>query len=116
MAARRVRQAEYRAHRALIRAGFTDPATASVVLRQVQVLTMTAVLARLDYHTPHAAQAAIANLIVSPPAATPRPGTGYPPPRTAPPKGTRYRSPRHRARSTAIRRTAFTMPTTTTPS
>lgn len=74
MAARRIRKAEHRAHLALTRAGFTDPATASAVLRQVQVLTMTPVLARLDYRTPDAAQAAIANLIASPPAAEPGPG------------------------------------------
>ena len=70
-AARRIRQAEHRAHRALTRAGFADPATATAVLRQVQVLTMTAALARLDYHTPDAAQAAIANLITAPSAANP---------------------------------------------
>jgi len=75
MAARRVRQAEHRAHRALTRAGFADPGTAVAVLRQVQVLTMTTALARLDYHTPDAAQAAIANLITSPSAAKPWPGT-----------------------------------------
>jgi hypothetical protein len=69
------RQAEHRAHRALARAGFADPATATAILRQVQVLTITAALARLDYHTPGAAQAAIANLITSPPSANPRPGT-----------------------------------------
>ena len=69
MAARRVRKAEHRAHHALTRAGFADPATATAVLRQVQVLTVTTALARLDYHTPDAAQAAIANLIGSPSAA-----------------------------------------------
>ena len=51
MAARRIRRAEHRAHRALTRAGFADPATAAAVLRQVQVLTMTTALARLDYRT-----------------------------------------------------------------
>ena len=75
MAARRVRRAERRAHRALTRAGFADPATATAVLRQVQVLTMTAALARLDYHTPDAAQAAIANLITASSVANPRPDT-----------------------------------------
>jgi Protein of unknown function (DUF2637) len=75
MAARRIRQAEHRAHRALTRAGFADPAVAVAVLRQVQVLTMTTELARLDYHTPDAAQAAIASLIGSPSAATPGSGT-----------------------------------------
>ena len=82
LAARRVRRAERRAHRALTRAGFTDPATATAVLRQVQVLTMTAVLAGLDYRTADAAQAAIASLIAPPVAARPEPGTaaqaGYP--------------------------------------
>ena len=73
MAAWRIRQAEHRAHRALIRSGFAEPATATAVLRQVQVLTMTTGLARLDYHTPDAARAAIASLITSPPAAAPRP-------------------------------------------
>jgi hypothetical protein len=76
VAARRVRKAERRAHRALTRAGFADPATATAILRQVQVLIMTAALARLDYHTPDAAQAAIANLIGSPPAAKPGSDTG----------------------------------------
>jgi hypothetical protein len=76
MATHRIRQAEHRAHRALARAGFADPATAIAVLRQVQVLTMTAALARLDYRTPDAAQAAIANLIASPPAAKAEPGIG----------------------------------------
>ena len=66
VAARRIRRAEHRAHRALTRAGFADPATATAVLRQVQVLTMTTTLARLDYRTADAAQAAIANLITSP--------------------------------------------------
>jgi hypothetical protein len=74
MAARRIRQAEHRAHRALARAGFADPAVAVAVLRQVQVLTMTTELARLNYHTPDAAQAAIANLITAPAAAKPQSG------------------------------------------
>ena len=65
-AARRIRRAERRAHSALTRAGFADPAVAAAVLRQVQVLTMTAALARLDYRTADAAQAAIASLIASP--------------------------------------------------
>ena len=76
LAARRIRRAEHRAHGALTRAGFADPAIAVAVLRQVQVLTMTAALARLDYHTADAAQAAIANLIASPAAAKPGPDTG----------------------------------------
>jgi Protein of unknown function (DUF2637) len=82
LAACRIRRAEHRAHRALTRAGFADPATATAVLRQVQVLTMTAALARLDYHTADAAQAAITNLIAAPAAAEPGSGTaartGYP--------------------------------------
>jgi len=76
LATRRIRQAEYRAHGALTRAGFADPAIAVAVLRQVQVLTMTAALARLDYRTADAAQAAITNLIASPVAAKPGPDTG----------------------------------------
>jgi Protein of unknown function (DUF2637) len=76
LAARRVRRAEHRAHGALTRAGFADPPLAVAVLRQVQVLTMTTALARLDYRTANAAQAAIANLIVSPAAAQPGPDTG----------------------------------------
>jgi len=78
LAARRVRRAEHRAHRALTRAGFADPAIAVAVLRQVQVLTMTAALARLDYRTADAAQAAITNLIATPAAAKPGPGTAAP--------------------------------------
>jgi hypothetical protein len=66
LAARRVHRAERRAHRALARVGFADPAIAAAVLRQVQVLTMTATMATLDYRTADAAQAAIANLIASP--------------------------------------------------
>ena len=64
-AARRARLAERRAHAALIRAGFADHAIAAQVLRQVQVLTRTRDLARLDYTTAEAAQAAIAALITS---------------------------------------------------
>jgi Protein of unknown function (DUF2637) len=63
LAARRIRRAERKAHHALARAGFADPAVAAAVLREVQVLTMTATLARLDYRTADAARAAIANLI-----------------------------------------------------
>jgi hypothetical protein len=74
MAARRARLAEHRAHAALIRAGFADQAIAAQVLRQVQVLTRTRDLARLDYTTAEAARAAIAALITSgPPAAPPGP-------------------------------------------
>jgi len=75
LAARRIRRAERRAHRALTCAGFADPATATAVLRQVQVLTMTAALARLEYHTADAARAAIASLIAAPAAAKPGSGT-----------------------------------------
>jgi hypothetical protein len=69
--ARRVHAAERRAHAALIRSGFDDPAIAIDVLRQVQVLTRTAHLALLDYTTAGPAQDAIANLIIAerPPAA-----------------------------------------------
>jgi hypothetical protein len=70
---RRVRWSERRAHGALARAGFADPAIAAAVLRQVQVLTSTVALARLDYRTPDAAQAAIGNLIASPVVAKPEP-------------------------------------------
>ena len=52
MAARRARLAEHRAHAALIRAGFADQAIAAQVLRQVQVLTRTRDLARLDSPPP----------------------------------------------------------------
>src|SRR5690242_17883931 len=41
------------------RAGFTEPLIAFAVLRQVQVMTQTATLARLDYSTADAARAAI---------------------------------------------------------
>ena len=69
LAAHRVRRAERRAQSALARAGFADPAVAAVVLRHVQVLTMTAALARLDYRTADAAHAAIASLIGAAPGA-----------------------------------------------
>jgi len=78
LAARRVRRAERRAHGALIRAGFTEPLIAFAVLRQVQVMTQTATLARLDYGTADAAQAAIANLISSPPATVAVPDPAHP--------------------------------------
>lgn len=65
LAARRVRAAERRAHAALIRTGFDDPAIAVDVLRQVQVLTRTAHLALLDYSTAEPAQDAIASLITA---------------------------------------------------
>ena len=44
LAKRHIRRTERRAHRALTRAGFADPAIAAAVLRQVQVLTMTTML------------------------------------------------------------------------
>ncbi len=77
-AARRIRRAERRAQSALTRAGFTDPAVAAAVLGQVQVLAMTATLARLDYSSADAGQAAIASLITSPAPAAPGPDTDAP--------------------------------------
>jgi hypothetical protein len=74
LAARRVRRAERRAQGALARAGFADPAVAAAVLRHVQVLTMTAALARLDYRTADAAYAVIASLIGAPAGSAPAPG------------------------------------------
>jgi hypothetical protein len=50
--ARRIRRAHRRAQAALARAGFADASIAADVLRHVQVLTMTARLASLDYTTP----------------------------------------------------------------
>jgi hypothetical protein len=78
LTARRIRRAERRACGALIRAGFTEPLIALAVLRQVQVMTQTATLARLDYGTADAAHAAIASLISSAPAAAPAPDPGHP--------------------------------------
>ncbi len=86
MAARPARLAEHRAHAALIRAGFADQATAAQVLRQVQVLTRTRDLARLDYTTAGAAQAAIASLITSGAPVTP-PGPPVMPAGSATPGG-----------------------------
>ena len=74
LADRHARIAERRAHAALIRAGFSDPAVAADVLRQVQVLTRTAYLARLDYTTAEPARDAIASLIT----AGPPPGPASP--------------------------------------
>jgi len=74
LADRHARIAERRAHAALIRAGFSDPAAAADVLRQVQVLTRTAYLARLDYTTAEPARDAIASLIT----AGPPPGPASP--------------------------------------
>jgi len=70
----RIRLAEHRAHAALTRAGFANPVTAAEVLRQVQVLTLTPELAKLNYATADAAQVAIANLISPAPAAIQSPG------------------------------------------
>src|SRR6266576_2248342 len=78
LTARRIRRAERRAYGALIRAGFTEPLIAYAVLRQVQVMTQTATLARLDYRTADAAHAAIANLISSAPATAPGPDPAHP--------------------------------------
>jgi hypothetical protein len=78
LAGRRIRRAGRRAHGALIRAGFTEPLIAFAVLRQVQVMTQTATLARLDYGTADAAQAAIANLISSTPATAAVPDPAHP--------------------------------------
>jgi len=78
LTARRIRRAERRAYGALIRAGFTESLIAIAVLRQVQVMTQTATLARLDYGTADAAHAAIASLISSTPAAAPVPDPGHP--------------------------------------
>ncbi len=81
-AARRIRRAERRAQSALLRAGFADSAVAAAVLGHVQVLTMAATLARLDYRSADAGQAAIASLITSPGTAAPRldagASAGYP--------------------------------------
>ena len=94
MAVRRVWLAEHRAHAALIRAGFADQAIAAQVLRQVQVLTRTRDLARLDYSTAEAPQAAIAALIIS---GQPAPPPGPPAILTAPatPAAFPGRSSRH---------------------
>ena len=78
LATRRIRRAERRAHRALIRAGFTEPLIAVAVLRQVQVMTQTATLARLDYGTADAARAAIDGLISAAPATAPGPDPAHP--------------------------------------
>ena len=74
----RIRRAERRAYGALLRAGFTEPLIAVAVLRQVQVMTQTATLARLDYGTADAAQAAIARLISATPATLPVPDPAHP--------------------------------------
>lgn len=74
----RARRAVRRAHAALARAGFADPAVAADILRNVQVLTMTTRLATLDYASAGAAHAAIASLITSA-----APALGQPDSRTA---------------------------------
>ena len=76
--ARRIRRAERRAYGALLRAGFTEPLIAFTVLRQVQVMTQTATLARLDYGTADAARSAIASLISVTPAPAPVPDPAHP--------------------------------------
>jgi len=78
LTARRIRRGERCACGALLRAGFTEPLIAFAVLRQVQVMTQTATLARLDYGTADAARAAIASLICSASAAAPAPDPGHP--------------------------------------
>jgi hypothetical protein len=83
LTARRIRRAERRAYDALIRAGFTEPLIAFAVLRQVQVMTQTATLARLDYGTADAAHAAIDGLISSTPAAAPVSDSAHPAARDA---------------------------------
>jgi hypothetical protein len=86
--ARRIRRAHRRAQAALARAGFADASIAADVLRHVQVLTMTARLASLDYTTPDDACTAIGSMITSaalPPSGTPQEAEGSPveEPRTA---------------------------------
>jgi Protein of unknown function (DUF2637) len=58
----RAHRAERRAQAALTRARFADPGAAAEVLRQVQVLTLTRMLAGLDFTTPDAAEAVLAQL------------------------------------------------------
>jgi Protein of unknown function (DUF2637) len=77
LTARRIRRAERRACGALIRAGFTEPLIAVAVLRQVQVMTQTATLARLDYRTADAAHAAIDGLISATSATAPVPDPAH---------------------------------------
>ncbi len=60
---RRVRRAERRAHAALTRAGFADPAVAAEVVRQLQVLTLTPALATADRTGPQAGDSAQASPI-----------------------------------------------------
>ena len=72
--ARRVCRAERRAQASLTRARFADPALAADVLRQVQVLTLTPALARLDYTTAGDSRALLASLITAPDGTRPLPG------------------------------------------
>ena len=80
VAGARVRRAQRRAHAALVRARFTDPDVAADVLRQVQVLTMTTALARLDYASPDDSYAAIGSLITASAGPGPEPCTVAVPP------------------------------------
>jgi hypothetical protein len=64
-ASRGARRALRRAHAALTAAEFADPAVAAEVLGHVQMLTMTAALAALDYANAEAAHAAIGSMITS---------------------------------------------------
>jgi hypothetical protein len=80
VAAARARFAERRAHAALTRAGFADPAVAAEVLRQLQVLTRTRDLARLDCATAETAKTAIASLLTPGPSASPSAAPGIPAP------------------------------------
>jgi len=98
LAGARARRAQRRAHAALACARFTDPDVAADVLRQVQVLTMTAAMARLDYTRPDDAHAAIGNLITSPAARGPQYGivpvpVSAPEPAVREPAGTAGRTP-----------------------
>ena len=56
--ARRVWRAERRAHAALTRASFADPAVAAEVVRQLQVLTLTPALAKDDHTAPQTGDSA----------------------------------------------------------
>jgi len=87
LAAGRAGAAERRAHAALTRASFSDPAVAADVLRQVQVLARTAYLARLDYSTAQPAQDAIASLITAGPPPGPQPQAPSPAAQGAPALG-----------------------------
>jgi hypothetical protein len=80
----RARRAEHRAQKALTRAGFAeDQDIASDILRQVQVLTITPELARLDYTTAAGAHRAVSNLITRTVTASPLPDLRPVPPATS---------------------------------